>query len=110
MKKHLSTALLLVFMTLFVACSDSGTVQNDETTADTPTDLSEELAVHFIDVGQADAILIELPNDQNMLIDGGNRADGTTVTDYIENAGITTIDYLVGTHPHEVVVNLQFRP
>ena len=46
------------------------------------------LSVHYIDVGQADSILILLPNGQNMLIDGGNNADGPLVVDYSKNQGM----------------------
>lgn len=60
-----------------------------------------DLTIHYLDVGQADSILLQLPNNQNMLIDAGNNADGDFVVDYIEDQGITKIDYLVGTHPHE---------
>ncbi|MDR2900007.1 MAG: MBL fold metallo-hydrolase [Treponema sp.] len=64
-------------------------------------DKGGNLSVHYIDVGQADAILIELPNSQTMLIDGGNRADGPALLNYLVDKGISTIDYLVATHPHE---------
>lgn len=59
------------------------------------------LQVHFIDVGQADAMLIRLPNGQNMVIDAGNNADASTVVNYIKGKGITRIDYVIGTHPDE---------
>ncbi len=59
------------------------------------------LSVHYIDVGQADSILILLPNGQNILIDAGNNGDGALVVDYIKNQGIRTLDYVIGTHPHE---------
>jgi len=60
-----------------------------------------EMRVHFLDVGQADSILIQLPNGQAMLIDGGNRDDGKKVVNYIKAAGIEKLDYVVATHPHE---------
>ena len=60
----------------------------------------EYLAVHFIDVGQADCILLSC-GDEYMLIDGGNAADGYTVRSYLENAGVDKLDLLVATHPHE---------
>ena len=58
------------------------------------------LAVHFIDVGQADCILLSCGDDY-MLIDGGNAADGYAVRSYLENAGVDKLDLLVATHPHE---------
>ncbi len=60
----------------------------------------EDLYVYFLDVGQADSILI-YNNDETMLIDAGNNDDGKLICDYIKDLGITKIDYLVGTHPHE---------
>lgn len=65
------------------------------------SETSKLLKVHFIDVGQADAILAQLPNGDNMLIDAGNNADGPMVLDYLRKQGVNKIDYLVGTHPHE---------
>lgn len=60
-----------------------------------------DLKIHFLDVGQADCILIQEPSGKTMLIDAGNNEDATMVTDYIRNLGITKIDVLIGTHPHE---------
>ncbi len=60
----------------------------------------ENLLIDFIDVGQADSILIR-NQDKVMLIDAGTNEAGKTVIDYLENFGITKIDYLIGTHPHE---------
>ena len=64
------------------------------------TDYIEDLIVHFLDVGQADSTLIQLPNGQTMLIDGGNSSDADNIINYIRSLGITIIDYLVATHPH----------
>ena len=60
----------------------------------------DALRVHYIDVGQGDSELIELPNDEVMLIDAGENDKGGVVADYIKSQGIDKIDYLVGTHPH----------
>lgn len=61
---------------------------------------SDQLEIHFIDVGQADAILIK-QGTHSMLVDAGNNADSDMVVTYIENEGISDINYLIGTHPHE---------
>lgn len=57
--------------------------------------------VHFLDIGQGDSELIELPNGEVMLIDGGNRDDSEFLVEYIKNLHISKIDYVVATHPHE---------
>lgn len=59
-----------------------------------------DLKVHYINVGQADSILIELPNKEFMLIDGGRYEMGETVVKYLKEHDIEKIDYLVNTHPH----------
>lgn len=59
-----------------------------------------ELKVHYIDVGQADSILIQ-QNGKNMLIDAGNNADGDLVVDYLKKQGVSKLDYVIATHPHE---------
>lgn len=59
-----------------------------------------QLKVHFLDVGQGDSTLIELPNRKVALIDGGNKADGDFLVDYIKALDIKTIDYIIATHPH----------
>lgn len=58
------------------------------------------LTVYFIDVGQADSILIT-NNNHNMLIDAGNNEDGEQVVNFIKDKKIEKLDYVVGTHPHE---------
>jgi competence protein ComEC len=60
-----------------------------------------EMRIHFLDVGQGDSILIELPNNESMLIDGGTRKAGSFVTGYIKALGKDRLDYVVATHPHE---------
>ena len=60
-----------------------------------------ELRVSFIDVGQGDSEFIELPNGETLLIDAGTNETGADVVNYIESLGYSSIDYVVGTHPHE---------
>ncbi|MCL2528050.1 MAG: MBL fold metallo-hydrolase [Defluviitaleaceae bacterium] len=58
-----------------------------------------EIRVHFIDVGQADAILIQSA-DNAVLIDAGARNAERIILPYLESVGVTALDVLVGTHPH----------
>ncbi len=58
-----------------------------------------QLAVHFIDVGQGDAILLEAP-DAAVLIDAGTRGAGEIVVQYLVRRGIRRIDLVIATHPH----------
>ncbi len=58
------------------------------------------LEVHYIDVGQADSILLK-QGDNTMLIDGGNNDDNLLVEDYLKKEDIKKLDYIIATHPHE---------
>jgi beta-lactamase superfamily II metal-dependent hydrolase len=56
--------------------------------------------VHFIDVGQADAIYISLPDHNDILIDAGY-SSGSTVVNYMKSHGIDdTLELVIATHPH----------
>ena len=57
-------------------------------------------SVHFIDVGQADAALVEC-DGHYMLIDGGNKEDSNVIYTVLKNAGVSKLDIVVGSHAHE---------
>lgn len=59
---------------------------------------TEDLRVHFIDVGQGDSIYIEFPDGTNMLIDGGDKEFDDEVQTYLTDLEVTTISYLLVTH------------
>ncbi len=58
---------------------------------------SEKLKVHFIDVGQGDAIFIDF-GENEVLIDGGGRSPGVMpyISQYVDGA----LEVVVVTHPH----------
>lgn len=60
------------------------------------------LVVHFIDIGQGDAILIQLPNNEVMMIDAGyyHQNSWQQIYNTLTKQGITTIDYLIISHNH----------
>ncbi|MBE6666004.1 MAG: MBL fold metallo-hydrolase [Ruminococcaceae bacterium] len=66
-----------------------------------------DLQVHYIDVGQADSILIRVPSENgqlNMLIDAGaplrESSKDKVITEYLAGLGIDTLHYMIITHPH----------
>lgn len=61
---------------------------------------NDKLNIIFFYVGQADCTLIKL-NDEVILIDAGNNNDGKNVVSFLQEKGITQIDYLIGTHADE---------
>ena len=61
---------------------------------------SPEATVYFFDVGEGDSFLIKV-DDKNILIDGGTTATGLTLLGYLNGAGVTHLDFMVATHPHE---------
>ena len=85
-------AALSIFINQFIAENEKDASRD----AVKPTDMIE---VHFIDVGQGDAILVEA-GTSTMLIDAGENNKGNLVKEYLNNRQITKLDYIIGTHPH----------
>lgn len=59
----------------------------------------DEIAVHFIDVGQGDCTLIVTP-DKTVLIDCGEKSESGSVIRYLRSFGVSRLDHVIGTHPH----------
>lgn len=58
------------------------------------------LDVSFLNVGQGDSIYINC-DGKSMLIDAGTSEEGKTVRQYLQDAGVTKLDYVICTHPHD---------
>lgn len=72
--------------------------------AETPVEvvnILDDLKIYFLDVGQGDSVLIQVPGNHNILIDAGNNGDDDYIYSYLKQLGIETLDYVIGTHPHE---------
>lgn len=77
--------------------------QAEQEPAEAPAPAEPELAdmtATFIDVGQGDSALVELPDGKFMLIDAGEASASQNVLDALDEADVDDIDYLVATHPH----------
>ena len=90
MKRIIAIALLLCL--LLCGCSK-------ETTYTPTPSVHEQLKVHFIDVGQAECILLEF-NKQFALIDGGNETNAETILSYLHVNGVNKLELAVATHLH----------
>lgn len=71
-----------------------------QTEVDAKENLNGELELIMIDVGQADCFLL-MQNGETALVDCGTRSTGKQAISYLKNMGITKLDYVFGTHPHE---------
>lgn len=58
---------------------------------------SQALELHFIDVGQGDAVLIRDSAGRNVLYDGGRSATGAL--DYLRMVGVESLDLVIASHP-----------
>jgi competence protein ComEC len=59
-----------------------------------------DFVMHFIDVGYADAIAIQLPNDSTILVDSGDDPNAIELLSYLKSIGIKKIETAIITHPH----------
>jgi competence protein ComEC len=75
----------VMFLTLFTIASPTEAKTNN-------------LVVHFINVGQGDSIYIKTANGDDILIDGGNR-DGSDVVAYLKKQKVNDIEVMISTHP-----------
>jgi len=86
---------------------------SDNTNISLPQQFNQEaiLEVHFIDVGQGDAILIRLPDQKDIFIDAGSGTSASTerknqFSDYLFDMSIEELEYLIITHAHSDHVNM----
>ncbi|MBC8132953.1 MAG: DNA internalization-related competence protein ComEC/Rec2 [Deltaproteobacteria bacterium] len=68
--------------------------------------LNRDLVVTFLDVGQGDAAVLQIPGGATVLIDGGGTYDGSfdpgarVIEPFLRARGITSLDVVALSHPH----------
>ena len=87
--------LIVILFAIYIGVTNESKADKVELPLDSGT-----LEVHFIDVGQADSILIHCKNE-NALIDAGKSDSGKKLVSYFNNLGISKFKYVFGTHAHE---------
>jgi beta-lactamase superfamily II metal-dependent hydrolase len=113
MKKYGFLTAIILIIAMLCGCSASeltgdasktvsaGTSASGTASATTQVSADGKLKVTYIDVGQADSILVTTPDGKNMLIDAGEDGNHNgTVVNYLSSQGITELDAAVATHPH----------
>lgn len=108
-KKIIATAVL-IFAVIFLVVELIGMIPGDSFNGWTdigialgltpsPVTAEGELEVHFLDVENADCILIR-QEDKTMLIDAGERKHSEGIISYLEQHGVQKLDLVIATHPH----------
>lgn len=96
-QKHLSFLLVLVLLLIVIGVHGRN--------------VSGELRVTFLDVGQGDAVFIYTPQGKTILVDGGglprhvgseeNTVGDKIVVPFLERQGLRRVDVIITTHPHQ---------
>ncbi|MFA4971934.1 MAG: ComEC/Rec2 family competence protein [bacterium] len=103
-----AVALLLILLCILAAgCTSTkpgGVNASTTTVVATPSTtvpaVSGSLVVRILNVGQGDAILLQ-SNGKTMLVDAGPTSAGSSVVSTLRGLGISSLDIVVATHPHE---------
>jgi len=60
-----------------------------------------KLQIHFMDVGQGDGAILISPLGQTVLFDNGKRGNCDLPVSYLQQLGVTKIDYMIVSHYHD---------
>ena len=92
-------AIIIFIVIALLGVKETGLVEIDNSKL-TNSRLDGEVYVHFIDVGQGSSTLIQ-QGKNGILIDSGLADYGDTVSDFIKSCGVTDLEYVIATHPHD---------
>lgn len=94
-KKHFKH--LIIFTLLLLLCFFSSLLTKKFNSYKVNPNL---MYVHYINVNQGDAILIQV-NNKNLLIDSGPKSHKKQLVKFLNDLNISKLDYVIATHPHE---------
>lgn len=97
--KIIAAVSLVIIVLALIAVELGYEFTNPNKTAQTFALEDNNIAVHFIDVGQGDCEIIQTKN-MSAIIDSGESTAKDTVLSYIKSLGIKRFDYVIATHPH----------
>ncbi|KXG76317.1 ComEC/Rec2 family competence protein [Thermotalea metallivorans] len=100
-KKSLFIFIIIIVALWITACGTMEELGGNVPAGMDQKNRREVLEVHFIDVGQGDAILIKTPKGEAVLIDAGGNDDEERVVKYLQDQGVSSLQAVIGTHPHE---------
>lgn len=81
------------------SASDSTKTDNTKSVQNIKNNVkSSTIKIHFIDTGNSDCIFVQT-EEKNLLIDAGDNDDEQRIVNYLNEQKLTTINYLVSTHP-----------
>lgn len=94
--------ILMVMLLLFciTSCAKVDLDKRPEDIKENEIVYEDKVTAHYLDVGEADSIFIELPNKECMLIDAGEASSSEKIIEYIKKLGYSKLHYVIGTHPH----------
>ena len=106
LKRKKIIRLFIILFTLFIInkfflidCIVDLFIKDNEIVCEYEQGNPNNLEIHFLDVGQSEAILLRQGGD-TMLIDTSLPSYGKGVCEYLKEIGIKRIDTLILTHPH----------
>ena len=98
--KKLSKLIIMALLSLLAVVIYYCNIYQPSYSLTTSVNVVAGIKISYIDVGQADSILIQT-SDQNMLIDAGNLEDGNKLVNYFNSLNINEFNYVFATHAHE---------
>ncbi len=93
--------LIIILISLYTFSKDfRSSIKEQFGFNDSSASVEGVIEMHVIDVGQGDSILIK-SDDCALLIDAGPNSSQERLVSYLKSEGISRLDCLVLTHPHE---------